>query len=123
MAKERLLSALKAWDCDTEGAMGRMLDDLDFYIDCLNRFLDDGSFLKLDDALKHGDARAAFEASHDIKGVAGTLGLTKMYELANDLTEPLRAGSLAGAAARVVTLKDMRTGLDGILRDCEVRAS
>lgn len=54
------------------------------------RFLDDGSFVSLCSAMEDGSREAAFRAAHTLKGVSGTLGLSRLYASASQLTELLR---------------------------------
>ena len=69
-----------------EEALGRLYND-----DLIKRFLkmftanDFSTSLKR--ALDAKDARAIFEAAHGLKGVAGNLALTELYELASSLCE------------------------------------
>ena len=55
------------------------------------KFLEDGSFEQLGEALRSGNADAAFLASHPLKGVSQNMGFTGLYEPSNALTEELRA--------------------------------
>ena len=55
------------------------------------KFLEDGSFEQLGEALRSGNADAAFLASHTLKGVSQNMGFTGLYESSNALTEELRA--------------------------------
>ena len=55
------------------------------------KFLEDGSFEQLGEALRSDDANAAFLASHTLKGIAQNMGFTGLYEPSNALTEELRA--------------------------------
>lgn len=55
------------------------------------KFLEDGSFERLGEALRNGDADAAFLASHTLKGVAQNMGFTGLYKPSDVLTEELRA--------------------------------
>lgn len=54
------------------------------------KFLDDDSFKKLEKAMERKDAREAFRAVHTLKGVAGNMAFTKLFEAAAALTEELR---------------------------------
>ena len=54
------------------------------------RFLDDGSFVSLCSAMEDGSREAAFRAAHSLKGVSGTLGFSRLYASASQLTELLR---------------------------------
>ena len=55
------------------------------------KFLEDGSFEQLGEALRNDDVNAAFLASHTLKGIAQNMGFTGLYEQSNALTEELRA--------------------------------
>ena len=50
------------------------------------KFLEDGSFEQLGEALRSGNADAAFLASHTLKGVSQNMGFTGLYEPSNALT-------------------------------------
>lgn len=54
------------------------------------RFLQDGSFAALTEALKTGCAEAAFRAAHTLKGVCLNLGFSCLGKAASELTEYLR---------------------------------
>ncbi len=55
------------------------------------KFLEDPSFEQLGEALRDGNADAAFLASHTLKGIAQNMGFIGLYEPSNALTEELRA--------------------------------
>ena len=63
------------------------------------KFLEDGSFEQLGEALRSGNADAAFLASHTLKGVSQNMGFTGLYEQskpadftrAKELFEPVEA--------------------------------
>ncbi len=54
------------------------------------KFAADPSYSQLEEAKKAGDISEAFRAAHTIKGVAATLGFTKLAAVASALTEELR---------------------------------
>lgn len=56
----------------------------------LIRFIDDPSFNDLQHALEQNDQEAAFRASHTLKGTSGTLGMKRLMETSDHLTESLR---------------------------------
>ena len=64
------------------------------------RFLQDGSFAALTEALKTGSAEAAFRAAHTLKGVCLNLGFSCLGKAASELTEYLRGrGDTVGCDA------------------------
>ncbi len=76
---------------DISDALGRFMGNENMYEKFLNKFLDDGNFLKLNEALKSGDYGAALEASHTLKGVCGNLSMTALFELLTEQVKDLRA--------------------------------
>ncbi|WP_369282906.1 Hpt domain-containing protein [Oscillibacter sp. GMB15532] len=93
----KLTDQLRAHGADMDGAMNRLLGDEELYAVCFGLFLEDAAFAALGVALDTGDRDAAFEAAHSLKGVAGNLGLTRIYRLSGELVEPLRGNGAAEA--------------------------
>ena len=91
-----MIEELKQWGCDTAGAMERMVDDEEFYRECLTDVVEDPCFESLGRALEARDVPAAFDAAHTLKGVLANLGLTQMYDATVRIVEPLRAGDDQG---------------------------
>ncbi len=87
-----LTDRLRAAGADMDGAMNRLVNDEELYATCFGYFMSDPAFDALGDALESKDYAAAFEAAHSLKGVAGNLGLTRLYQLSGKLVEPLRRG-------------------------------
>ncbi len=66
------------------------------------KFLDDGSYPELCQAMAQGDRETAFRAAHTLKGVSANLGMEQLRRSASSLTESLRPESPsipAGAGA------------------------
>ncbi len=96
---------LEAGGIDVQGALDRMMGNEEL-ARLLGKFLDDTSFARLETALAEHDADAAFSAAHTLKGVAGNLSVTTVYELAGRQCDLLRAGSPDEAAALMPRLGD-----------------
>lgn len=75
---------------DLEGSLARFMNKEDLYERFLKKFLDDRNFEDLKNALKDQKYEEAFRYAHTIKGVAGNLGLTPLYEGIQPLVEDLR---------------------------------
>ena len=60
---------------------------------------------RLEAAIAAGDAQAAHEASHSLKGSAGSLGLDRIFELAKAIDDRDRQGILDGLDAMVRDLR------------------
>lgn len=114
---DKRIESLAAWGCDTKRALERMIDDEEFYMDCLNQFLEDRELEQLEQSLKEQNVKMAFEHAHALKGVLANLGLTPMYQLEVEIVEPLRAGNLEDFTEKIEELKRMREKLKGILKD------
>lgn len=56
------------------------------------KFAGDPSFDTLKLGLENRDGQQAFRAAHTLKGVAATLGFTRLAAVASELTESLRGG-------------------------------
>ncbi|MEG1537193.1 MAG: Hpt domain-containing protein [Clostridiales bacterium] len=85
-----MLQKLQEYGADVDGAMGRFLNDVPLYKTCFTIFLEDEAFLKLAQALEERDYQNAFTYAHTIKGVAGNMGLTPLYQVICHIVEALR---------------------------------
>lgn len=83
-------SAFETYGADYDTTMKRFLGNREMYLKILGLLPRDDSMEKLGKALDAGDLERAFEAAHTLKGVAGNLGLTPLYEAACAMVEPLR---------------------------------
>ena len=112
---DQKLECLRDWGCDVDGALERMLGDEELYLECLSMLLEDEGFDALGAALEQGDAAAAFDCAHALKGVLANLGLTPLLDQVEKIVEPLRAGLIDGLLVENRTFQEMKTYLFGIL--------
>ena len=61
------------------------------------KFLDDGTFQALKEALEAKNGEEAFRAAHTLKGVCQNLGFDALYEPSFELTEKLRGKDTTGS--------------------------
>ncbi|MFP4040703.1 MAG: Hpt domain-containing protein [Desulfosudaceae bacterium] len=59
---------------------------------------------RIEAAVTSGDAEAAANASHSIKGAAGNLGLTEIYEAARNIEQDFRQNRLTEASQKLALL-------------------
>ena len=85
------LEKLAAYGADTKTGLERCMNNEAFYLRLVGMILKEKSFDALEKAIAENNLRAAFEAAHALKGVAGNLALTPLYEPASEMTELLRA--------------------------------
>ena len=85
------IDKLQQFGADTREGLGRCMNNEAFYLRLVNMGLTDKNFAGLEEAVRQGDRKAAFEAAHALKGVMGNLALTPLYESISEITELLRA--------------------------------
>jgi HPt (histidine-containing phosphotransfer) domain-containing protein len=81
--------------------------DEDEYVAMLDLFFESGGadLKKIEAAVAAGDAGRGYEASHSLKGSAGSLGLNEIYEQTRLIDDRLRRNELGGVAELVVLLR------------------
>ena len=84
---------------DVDGMLERCMGSEAIMGRLLKKFPTDATYARLEEAFASGDAKAALEASHTLKGVCGNLSMTGLYLLFTRQVEALRAGELAQARA------------------------
>ena len=85
------VEALKNYGANTDEGLARCFNNEAFYLRLVGMGLADANFDKLRDAIGAGDAKAAFEAAHALKGSIGNLSLTPLFVPVNEMAELLRS--------------------------------
>ena len=114
-----MIDQLNAWGCNTADALERMVDDEEFYRECLLEIPAEPCFAQLGQALEAHDVQAAFDAAHTLKGVLANLGLTPMYDTVVQIVEPLRKGQSEGLTDKYEELLRQRAYLERLLHSEE----
>lgn len=83
---------LEEYGINYEVTLRRFVGNEEFYLKMLSKLPQDNNLNKLNSALENGNLSDAFEAAHTLKGVAGNLGLTPLYQAVCMIVEPLRLG-------------------------------
>lgn len=109
-------TVLAAGGIDVEEALGRMMGSEALLSRLLGKFLDDGSFARLERAIEENDAEAAVDAAHTLKGVAGNLSIAEVYRLAGRQCDLFRAGSWEEACALMPQLAQARKAAQEAIR-------
>ena len=111
-----LLNELRAMGCDIDEALERFLDNEQFYVECLEKFLDDGVFPNLETSLSSSNVEESFQNAHNLKGVCANLGLTPMYTIIYDMVEDLRVGKMPeNAMERFHQIQKLRDDIKQLL--------
>lgn len=90
MMNTELFQNLSDWGCDVKDALRRLTGDEALYVLCLHTFAEDPLFEQLETQINTANLSAAFESAHTLKGVAGNLSLTPLYQAVCSLMELLR---------------------------------
>ncbi len=88
---------LTAAGIDVDGVLQRFMGSEKLMEKFLRRFADDVTFGQLRDCIAAGDCDGAFRAAHTLKGVAGNLGMTELFQGVSVMTEKFRAQDMTGA--------------------------
>lgn len=86
-------------------AMERFGGNADLYQRLAIKFLNDPHFSALEEALEEGDADQAFREAHSLKGVAGNLSFSKLYDEACRMSDALRNHDLATAGSLIASMR------------------
>ncbi|HEA65699.1 MAG TPA: Hpt domain-containing protein [Desulfobacterales bacterium] len=83
------------------------------YLELVELFIETGTsdLDKFESAIEAGDANAAADAAHSLKGAAGGLGLTALFELAKEAEQKTRNGFMEEIA---YLSRSLKTKLDEI---------
>lgn len=83
---------------DYDAAKNRLMNDK-IISKFVVKYRNDPSYQELKDAVAAQNEEEIFRASHTLKGVAANLALTRIFQLANEITEAYRPGNEAQKAA------------------------
>ena len=70
-------------------ALARMMNDA-LIVRMISKFMNDNAVLKMVSLYESKDYRTLFSNAHTLKGVAGNLSLTPLFEIASTITEATR---------------------------------
>ena len=73
----------------------------------ITKFLDDGSYAELSQAMASGQREQAFRAAHTLKGVCANLSFTRLLTSVSALTDLLRQESDAISESAAAALADV----------------
>ena len=93
------VEALTRAGIDYDGALDRFGGNAALYLKLAAKYLDDAHFTALEAALAADDAATAESEAHALKGVAGNLSFTTLYDQAKTINDLLRTGDAASAKA------------------------
>ena len=108
LTPQALMETLKGIGCDVEGTIAEtFMGNEKFYIKMFNKLQSNTALERMRHALEERNAEALFEASHELKGVYASLGLTPLYEPCSEIVEIARAGGLDGVEELMEQLEEL----------------
>lgn len=81
---------LKQFGANADEGLERCMNNEDFYLKMVSRFLEDKTFDRLKIEIANDNLEEAFKAAHSLKGVLGNLAITPLYDVIFEMTELLR---------------------------------
>ena len=114
--KGDILHALMKMGCDVETVLRETyVGDAAFYVKMLMKLPKNTAIAKMRSAFDAFDVEALFAASHNLKGLYASLGLTPLYALCSEIVEIARARSLDGVGARLARLERLHRDVLALL--------
>ena len=105
------INDIEEYGADTAKGISRCMNNEGLYIRLVKMLADDANFSKLSDSIDKGDLSTAFEAAHALKGSAGNLAITPIFEPICEITELLRARTETDYSALLNTITEKRNEL------------
>lgn len=106
--KGDLLHALAKMGCDVETALrDTYIGNVAFYVKMLGKLSQSAALEHMRKSFESFDATGLFDASHNLKGLYASLGLTPLHALCSEIVEIARAGSFDGVAPLLQRLEKL----------------
>ena len=100
---------------DYQAALSIMMNDM-LIERLIKKFMDNNSYQAIIDAYNANNIKEVFSLSHALKGVAGNLALTKLYEVASELTEATRNKEEANIDNEIDKLKSIYRNIESVYK-------
>ena len=88
------------------------------YLELVQLFVETGisDMDRIQTAIDKGNAEGVAMASHSLKGAAGNLGFTDLFELAKKINDEAREGRLDGTSDSLQLLKEKFNAVAGLIQ-------
>ena len=101
---------------DYDAALARFVGKREIYEKYLTKFLEDTHVQDALAALEQKNYGEVLEQTHALKGLAGTLGMTELFEVSADIVRDLRNEVLDGLEDKMYALKEVQERLCDVIR-------
>jgi HPt (histidine-containing phosphotransfer) domain-containing protein len=116
MMTDKFKQELEDLGTDVKTALKRFMNKDALYEKFIKKFMDDHSYMDLQEAFADARVEDAFRAAHTMKGVCANLGFDNLLKILTPMTEVLRAGSTDGVADMLAQLKEEYEKLCSVIR-------
>lgn len=93
-------------DGSYEQMLQRMMGNEQMILRFLKKFIQDGTYKELEQAMEMRSCDGVFRAAHTLKGITGNLGLEPLYKESAGLTELTRNGGMSGVEESFERLRE-----------------
>ena len=101
---------------DYDAALARFVGKREIYEKYLTKFLEDTHVQDALTALEQRDYGEVLEQTHALKGLAGTLGMTELFEVSADIVRDLRNEVSDGLEDKIYAMKEVQERLYDVIR-------
>lgn len=101
---------------DYDAALARFVGKYTILEKYLNKFLDDTHLEEARLAYERQDYEEMLEQTHALKGLAGTLGMTELFEVSADIVDDLRGGRTEDLEKKMSCLEKVQEKLCDVIR-------
>ncbi len=112
MDKQKLLAA----GIDYDAALARFVGKRAIYEKYLEKFIEDEHAGDAATAYERQDFAEMLEQVHALKGVAGTLGMTELYEVSAEIVRDLRNDNTYGLGDKFARLQEECSRLKEVIK-------
>ena len=84
------IDVLRRFGANVDEGLERCLGDEEFYLELVPGALEESYYRSIEDLVKAGDTKQAFEVAHSLKGILANLALTPILNPVSEITEGLR---------------------------------
>lgn len=100
---------------DYDAALARFVGKREIYEKYLTKFLEDTHVQDAMRALEQKDYGEVLEQTHALKGLAGTLGMTELFDVSADIVRDLRNEVWDGLDDKLYAMKEVKERMCGVI--------
>lgn len=113
-------STLRQAGIDYDAALARFVGKRSIYEKYLVKFLEDTHAMDAVKAFEQQDYAELLEQTHALKGVAGTLGMTSLFEVSADIVNDLRSEKHGELSEKITRMLEEQERLSQVIKSAEV---